>query len=301
MILKKIHRVVSFKQAPWMKPYIDFNTTERAKAKYDYEKDFFKLMNNATFGKTMENVRKRIRFELVNDETRFKKLVNDPTFDNAIIMNENLTGVMRKKTCVTLDKPIAIGMCVLDLSKLLMYDYHYNTIKKQYKDRATLLFTDTDSLTYEIETNDIYDDMKKDKQLYDFSDYPKDHPLYDVSNKKVIGKFKDETSSKIITEFVGLRAKMYSFKTDDEHESKKVKGIKKLVVKREIRFNDYKRSLFGSKKGDIQQTTTFNTIRSYKHEVYTIEQSKIGLCSFDDKRYLIDNVNTYVYGHYKIK
>ena len=163
-----------------------------------------------------------------------------------------------------------------------------------------MLFTDTDSLTYETKTNDIYDDMKKDKQLYDFSDYPKDHPLYDVSNKKVIGKFKDETSSKIITEFVGLRAKMYSFKTDDEHESKKAKGIKKLVVKKELRFNDYKRSLFGSIKGDIQQTTTFNTIRSYKHEVYTIKQSKIGLCSFDDKRYLIDNVNTYAYGHYKI-
>ena len=301
MILKKIHRVVSFDQAPWMKPYIDFNTNERAKAKYDYEKDFFKLMNNATFGKTMENVRKRIRFELVNDETRFKKLVNDPTFDNAIIMNDNLCGVMRKKASVKLDKPIAIGMCVLDLSKLLMYDYHYNTIKKQYKDKATLLFTDTDSLTYEIKTNDIYDDMRKDKHLYDFSDYPKDHPLYDVCNKKVIGKFKDETSSKSITEFVGLRAKMYSFKTADEHESKKAKGIKKLVVKKELRFSDYKRSLFGSTMTDVQQTTKFNSIRSYKHDIYTIEQCKIGLCSFDDKRYLIDNVNTYAYGHKNIK
>ena len=156
MILKKIHRVVSFNQSPWMKPYIDFNTTQRAKAKFDFEKDLFKLMNNAVFGKTMENVRKRIGFELVNDETRFKKLVNDPTFDHAIIMNENLTGAMRKKAVVKLDKPIAIGMCVLDLSKLLMYDYHYNTIKKQYKDRAVLLFTDTDSLTYEIKTDDIY-------------------------------------------------------------------------------------------------------------------------------------------------
>ena len=130
-----------------------------------------------------------------------------------------------------------------------MYDYHYNTIKKQYNDRASLLFTDTDSLTYDIQTDDIYEDMKKDKQLYD----SKDHPLYNVSNKKVIGKFKDETSSKIITEFVGLRAKMYSFKTNDEYESKKAKGIKKLVVKKALRFNDYKRSLFGSVKGDIQQ------------------------------------------------
>ncbi|MFN9999704.1 MAG: hypothetical protein ACK559_01120, partial [bacterium] len=167
-----------------------------------------------------------------------------------------------------------------------------------YKDRATLLFTDTDSLTYEIKTEDIYEDMKADKHLYDFSDYPKDHPLYDVTNKKVIGKFKDETSSKIITEFVGLRAKMYAFKTD-KYESKKAKGVKKLVVKNELKFQDYKRSLFGVTRTDIQQQTNFNTIRSYKHEVYTI--SKIGLCSFDGKRYLIDNVNTYAYGHYKIK
>ena len=207
---------------------------------------------------------------------------------------------MRRKALVKLDKPIAIGMCILDLSKLWMYDYHYNTIKKQYNDKASLLFTDTDSLTYEIETDDIYKDMEKDKQLYDFSDYPKDHDLYDECNKKVIGKFKDETSSKIITEFVGLRAKMYSFKTE-EYESKKAKGVKQSVVKNELKFNDYKRSLFGTEKSDIQQMTKFNTIRSYKHEVYTIEQSKIGLCSFDDKRYLIDNINTYAYGHKNIK
>jgi hypothetical protein len=226
MILKKIHRVVSFTQSPWMKTYIDFNTNERAKAKYDYEKDFFKLMNNATFGKTMENVRKRIQFELVNNETRFTKLVNDPTFNNVIPMNDDLCGVMRTNAIVKLDKPITVGMCILDLSKLHMYDFHYNTIKKQYKERATLLFTDTDSLTYEIKTDDIYDDMSRQKHFYDFSDYPINHPLYDVTNKKVIGKFKDETSSKIITEFVGLRAKMYSFKTDDK-ENKKANGIKK--------------------------------------------------------------------------
>ena len=100
---------------------------------------------------------------------------------------------MRKKAIVKLDKPIAIGMCILELSKLWMYDYHYNTIKKQYNDKASLLFTDTDSLTYEIETDDIYKDMAKQKHLYDFSDYPKNHHLYDECNKKVIGKFKDES------------------------------------------------------------------------------------------------------------
>ena len=248
----------------------------------------------------MENVRKRIRFEMVNDEIRFKKLVNDPTFDNSIIFNNSLCGVTRTKAKVKLDKPIAIGLAVLDLSKVLMYDFHYNTIKKRCNDKSKLLFTDTDSLCYEFKTDDIYEDMKDDKQLYDFSDYPKEHSLYDISNKKVIGKFKDETSSKIITEFVGLRAKMYAFKIDDNHESKKAKGIKRLVVKNELKFEDYKTSLFGRVKTDIQQQTNFNTIRSYQHELYSISLSKIGLCAFDDKRYLIDNVNTLAYGNHNI-
>jgi len=262
------------------------------------------LMINATFGKSLENVRKHIDFELVNNTERFQKLVNDPMFDggNPININDNLCGVTRKRASVFLDKPITVGFCILDISKVLMYDFHYNTIKRQYGNRATLLFTDTDSLCYEIKTEDIYEDMKKDKQLYDFSEYPENHQLYDVSNKKRAGKFKDEMSSKIITEFVGLRAKMYSFKTDDEHVSKKANGIKKSVVEREINFDDYKRSLFGTTKKDMQQKTSFNTIRSYQHELYSITQNKIGLCSFDDKRYILDdNVSTYAYGHHRIK
>jgi hypothetical protein len=286
-----------------MKPYIDFNTTQRAKATYEYEKNFFKLIINAIFGKTLENVRKHLKFELVNKEERFQKLVNDPTFTgNTIMINDNLCGVMRTNKKVYLDKPILVGFCILEMSKLFMYDFHYNTIKKQYGDRCKLLFTDTDSLCYEIKTDDIYEDMKKGKHLYDFSDYQKDHPLYDETNKKVIGKFKDVTSSKVIKEFVGIRAKMYSYRTDDEHVEKKANGIKKSVVEREIKFDDYKRSLFGTSKEDMQQTTSFNTIRSYQHELFSITQNKIGLCSFDDKRYILDdNISTYAYGHYKIK
>ena len=133
--------------------------TQRAKAKYDYEKDLFKLMNNAVFGKTLENVRQRTPFELVNSEKRFQKLVNDPLFDGCVVINDSLCGITRKRPTVVLDKPICVGLAVLDLSKLLMYDFHYNTIKKQYGDRSKLLFTDTDSLTYEIKTDDIYEDI----------------------------------------------------------------------------------------------------------------------------------------------
>ena len=294
--LTKVNKVISFDQKPWMKSYIDFNTNKRKVAKEDFEKDLFKLMNNAVFGKTMENVRNRIRFELVNDEKRLKKLINDPTFDNTIIINETLVGVSRNKETVILDKPVAIGFSILDLSKTLMYDFHYNTIKKRYGEKAKLLFTDTDSLCYEIQTDDLYKDMKADKDLYDFSDYPKNHPLYDDKNKKVIGKFKDESSSQIVTDFCGLRSKMYAYRVAGE-EHKKAKGVKKSVVKKVIKYKDYYRALKGETKVDIQQVVNFNTIRSYNHQIYSIGISKIGLCAHDDKRFILnDGVSTNAYG-----
>ena len=299
MKLTKINKVISFNQGPWMKDYIDFNTKKRAECKFDYQKDFFKLMNNAVFGKTMENVRKRVRFELVNNPKRHQKVLNDPTFTNSVIINENLIGMSRKHATVKLDKAIMTGFSVLDLSKVLMYDFHYNTIKKKYGNDSKLLFTDTDSLCYQIKTNDIFEDMKQDMKQYDTSDYPKEHMLYDTSNKKVIGKFKDEANSKIITEFIGLRAKMYAFK-EGAKETKKGKGIKKNVVKNELKFADYHKSLYGSTKEEIQQKVTFNSLRSYKQTIYSVKNNKIGLCSYDDKRFLVDNVNTLPHGHYKI-
>jgi hypothetical protein len=304
--LKKINKVISFSQSPWLKKYIDFNTNKRKEAKDDFEKDMFKLMNNAVFGKTMENVRKRIRYELVNDKKRYQKLVNDVTFKDCDIISDNLVGISRSKTTVVLDKPIIVGFSVLELSKVLMYDFHYNVMKKRYGENLKLLFTDTDSLCYEIQTDDFYSDIKDQSDLYDFSEYPKSHMLYSDVNKKVIGKFKDETNSVPIREFVGLRSKMYSFKLYDNEkqkmiESKKAKGIKKNVVKREIAFDDYYRSLMGETKENIQQMTSFNCIRSIKHEVYSLTINKIGLCAHDDKRYLIDNINTYAHGHYKIE
>ena len=210
-------------------------------------------------------------------------------------------GVSRSKTKVILDKPIIVGFSILELSKVLMYDFHYNIMKRKYGNELKL-FTDTDSLCSEIESDDISKDMKLNSDLYDFSEYPKTHPLYSEKNKKVIGKFKDETNSKPISEFCGLRSKMYSFKVHDEEkkkdiETKKIKGVKKNVVKKEVTFNHYSRSLMGEKKEDIQQTSKFNCIRSFKHQLYSVSVSKIGLNSSDDKRYL----NTYAHGHYKIK
>ena len=117
------------------------------------------------------------------------------------------------------------------VSLTLMYDFHYNYIKNKYADRAKLLFTDTDSLTYRIEAEDIYEDFWYDKDKFDNSDYPENSPYRDKTNKKVIGKFKDETASIPIVEFVGLKSKMYSYIKNDEQGGKTAKGIKRMSSK----------------------------------------------------------------------
>ena len=172
--LKKVHRVLEFNQSPWLKQYIDFNTQKRTNAKNSFEKDFFKLMNNSVFGKTMENIRKRVDIRLVTDEKKLLKMTSKPTFVSSKIFNENLVAVHKIKETLTLNRPAYVGMCILDLSKTLMYDFHYNYIKNKYGDKAKLLFTDTDSLTYEIEAEDVYQDFWNDKDRFDNSDYPED-------------------------------------------------------------------------------------------------------------------------------
>ena len=301
MKLTKIHEGIKFVESEWMKPYIDMNTNLRAKAKNNFEKDFFKLMNNSVFGKTMENIRNRVDVKLVNTEEKLRKLVAKPNYKGRKIFSENLVSVHMKKTSLTMNKPIYIGMCILELSKTIMYDFHYNYIKPKYGEKAKLLFTDTDSLMYEIETEDFYKDISGDvKDRFDTSDYPENHPsgIPTGINKKVLGMMKDEAGGKIIKEFVGLRAKLYSFIMDDGEETKKCKGVKKQVVESSISHEDYKTCLTTGK----EQLRKQNILRSYKHEVYTEEVNKIALSAQDDKRYILsDGIHTLAWGHYKIK
>ena len=296
-----IYRGIKFVESEWLKTYIDINTKLRAKAKNNFEKDFFKLMNNSVFGKTMENIRNRVNIKLVNDRDKAKKLTAKPNFKHLNIFSEELIAVHINKTSLTFNKPVYLGMCILDLSKTIMYDFHYNYIKKKYGDKVKLLFTDTDSLMYEIETEDFYKDISEDvKDRFDTSDYPPNHPsgILTGCNKKVLGMFKDEAAAgKIIEEFVGLRAKLYSYKMFEGEESKKCKGIKKIVVKKSITHEDYKKCLFTGK----EQYQRMNVIRSHKHEVYTEEVNKIALCPDDDKRHIIEGqTDTLALWHYRI-
>ena len=299
--IKHIHKGIKFVESEWMKPYINKNTNLRAKTKNNFEKDFYKLMNNSVFGKTMENIRNRVDVKLVNTEEKLRKLVAKPNFRSRKIFSENLVSVHMKKTSLTMNKPVYLGMCILELSKTIMYEFHYNYIKPKYGEKAKLLFTDTDSLMYEIETEDFYKDISGDvKDRFDTSDYPENHPsgIPTGINKKVLGMMKDEAAGKIIKEFVGLRSKLYSFVMDDGEETKKCKGIKKQVVESSIRHEHYKTCLTTGKELLRKQ----NILRSYNHEVYTEEVNKIALSAQDDKRYILkDGIHTLAWGHYKIK
>ena len=162
------------------------------------KKIFFKQMNNSPYGKTLENLRKRINLRLVNNAKDYKKYVTKPSF----------AAIDEIEPVLTLDEQIYVGFSILDLSKLLMYEFHYEYIKSKYN--ANLLFTDTDSLVYEIKTNDVDEDFYENKNLFDFSDYPQDSKFFYPANKKVIGKMKDKVKGQIIGEFVGLKSKLYS-------------------------------------------------------------------------------------------
>ena len=292
----RIHRVIEFTQSRWLKPYIDFNTERRKDARSEFEKDFFKLMNNSVFGKTMENVRNHQDVKLVHNVKQFKKLTAKPNFKSFKIFTEDLTAVHMAKQDILLNKPTYVGMSILDISKTFMYEFHYNHIKSTYGNRAALLMTDTDSLVYSIETDDLYDDMCHHLDLYDTSEYPSDHPAYSTLNKKMLGKMKDEMKGCPIKEFVGLRPKMYSVLEGDGSEKKTAKGINKSVT-RKIRHEQYFQALFGEQRSIARMTC----IRSYKHEVMTVNIKKVGLSPYDDKRYVLaDKVTTLAHGHCSI-
>jgi len=201
-----------------------------------------------------------------------------------------------KKTELVFNKPVYLGMSILDLSKTLMYDFHYNHIKKKFDSKVNLLFTDTDSLCYEIETEDFFKDISADAQeKFDTSNFTPNHPsgIPTGINKKVPGMFKDEAGGEIIEEFVGLQAKLYAIKKLDGEEEKRCKGVKRGVVKKSISFEDFKECLLSGR----QQLRTMNIIRSHKHEVFTEQVNKIALSANHDKRIIMpDKINTLAHG-----
>ena len=217
LVLGRIHRVIQFKQSAWMKEYINFNTRLRMVAKNDFEKDFYKLMNNSVFGKTMENIKRHRDIKLVNNKEDYLKQVMKPNFKGGTLMGADLMSCEMGKVKVKMNKPVYLGQAILDLSKTIMYEIHYNYIKRKYNENnLKLLYMDTDSLVYDIKTEDFYKDIPEDVETrYDTSGYEPDRPLLIGKNKKVIELMKDELDGKIMKEFISLRPKMYSYRVEE--------------------------------------------------------------------------------------
>ena len=214
LVLERIHRAIEFKQSAWMKEYIDFNTKLRTVATNDFEKNFYKLMNNVVFGKTMENIRKHRNIKLITNREAYLKVVMKPNFKSGTLFGENLMGCEMGKIKVVMNKPVYLGQAILDLSKTVMYEFHYDYMKQKYPKGLTLCYMDTDSLIYDIETDDFYNDIAEDvKDRFNTNGYNPNQPLPVGLNKKVIGLMKDELGGEIMTEFVTLSPKMYAYQT----------------------------------------------------------------------------------------
>jgi len=293
-------------QEAWLKPWIKLCNEQRRAARSDFESDLAKLQANATFGKTMEQMRHRVNVRLIADEKKLLKAVGKISFRYSEIVNEHLVMVRAARTKINLNKPIAVGFAILKISKFIMYDFYYGYLKDKYQDRCSLLFTDTDSLCCEIQTEDLYRDMGENLELFDTSNFETDHPQYFASNRRVLGKFKCETGSMAPREFVGLRAKMYSLDCQTRSQ-KKAKAVQKYYLKKHVRHSQYLEVL-----RNVCQTTMcrFRAFRSTNHVVNTLEVSKVSKVwltdtksvAFDDKRYILDDrIHTLACGHYSLR
>ena len=291
LCLKEVHRVIEYNQANWLKPYIDKNTALRKKAKNEFEKDFFKLMNNSVFGKMIENVRKRIEIKLIVTEERRKKLVSEPNYASCTAFSDHLVAVEMRKTRVLMDKPILAGKAIFDKSKELMYEFSYDYLKPKYPKKIKLCYMDTDSFILDIKTDNFFEDNKEDlKKWFDTFNYHKDMILPEEYaknanvNKKVIGKMKNELGNGYMSEFIALSPKLYASQQVNVDktlsEDKKARGTSRVVTKKSLSFDHYKKCLFNNETVKCIQ----HRIKSTPYSVDTAQINRIALKNNDNKR-----------------
>ena len=296
----KIHQILKFNQSPWLASYIDLNTKLRQEAKNKFSEGFAKLMNNSFFGKTCEDTRKHRKFTIALNEKRAKRLICKPTLKKSKIYDENLVTFEHQKDSVYMNKPRYIGQTILDISKIVMYQFHYDFMMIRYPD-SKLLFTDTDSLCYLIPTDgDIYKDIEKKFKWFDFSNYPSNHPNYTRINHLIPGKFKDEMGGVFIIEFCGLRSKMYSILKDGGGEKKTGNGILEQVKNDYLSHENYRESLFNQEVMHHEARKIFQK----DHQLYIANVKKITLNPFNDKKWIMyENgiFRCYSYGNKKIR
>ena len=310
LVIKRIHSVIRFKQCRWLSGYISKNTEFRANAKTAFEKDFFKLLNNSLYGKLMQNLRNKCNVHFVSDVMAAERQLCKHTCIRWTEINETFSVVHQRVNKIFWDKATIVGFTILELSKLLMYEFHYGCMLPMYTEvklradgwplhecRLKLLFTDTDSFCYSIETDDLYRDMKRIQHMLDTAEYSVHHPLFSTDNAKVIGKFKDECNGVPPLHFVGLRPKLYSLLVTKDVSKTKAKGVPMRYTKKHLRHQEFVRCL----RDGTTVTASFKQIRSRHHVITTDTVRKVALSSFYDKRWVLpDTPCTLAQGHWRI-
>ena len=299
LMVMRTHRILKFDQSKWLKKYIDFNTNLRNLSSTKFGKDLFKLIINAIFGKTMENVEKRKDIKLIThwENSRGKvgarSLIAKPHFNSRSIFTKDFVAIHMDKLKVTYNKPIYIGFSILDISKTVIYDFFYNFIKEKFGSNASLLYTDTDSLILKVYTDNFYRVIVENKDKFDTSNYPEENEFNISKSVSVPGKMKDEFPCDPIIAFYGTGAKAYYIKSLNS-ELKKAKGIKKSVIEKELHLDDYQKIV--EQGGLIFRK--MKCFRSELHDVYTEVINKVALTHNDDKRYVIPSSSkTLPWGH----
>ena len=290
MKVTKIHTIYKFKQSPWLGKYIDHNTQKRTVAKTNFEKDLYKLMNNAFFGKTMENVRDRTNLEFI-DHSQIDQIIKRQSklsFKGIMDHYSKFSVYKFDKEKTVFDKPIYLGFTVLELSKLLMYEFYYNKLQPYWKQSIQLHNMDTDSFILSFDTNhqELINFLQQNKDEFDFSELHKSHELFDPINKKVIGKMKIETSPVLVLDtFTALRSKSYSFSYNNNNNIQKAK---QKGIQNAPKCEEYQNSLFNSETS----SSTNISIRSNLHNLTVEKQNKLALNPFDDKRLYINPIQS---------
>jgi hypothetical protein len=298
MILKKIHRVLTFKQTFFLKSFVDYCTEKRSKSKTDFGKRLYKDLVNSNFGKFVENVRNRLKCYFCHSADRAKKLISHNNYYGLTIINQNFIIVYHKQYQVKMDKAYPVGFSILELSKEFMFRQYYTFIKPALQNNCTVYFSDTDSLGLLV--YGIKNPIKKLTKIMDFSNYPTEHPLHCRKNESKLGFFKDEVRGNSINSFVGMRSKTYALDITKSNGSKTMKttckGIRKSY-KKELQFSTFLKCLEGFNSHEVTQ----HALRSFDYNMHSIKMKRRAFSSFDDKRYLTCPIHSLPYGSKYIK
>lgn len=292
MVIRKIHRVLRYRQSYWLRDWVRFNTEQRKLATTKFEKNTYKLAINSTFGSFLLCKRKQRKVILVANEKQLKRVVSSPHFTNANVVHDRLCVVESRPSYVFLDRPYILGFCILDHSKAIVYDYFYNTLLKTFKNRLSLQYCDTDSYFLTLKSSNIVEDLRKISDSLDTSNYEPTHPLYSVENEGRLLCVKDEMAGNPIAEAIFIKSKCYSILCNNVC-TKKLKGVSKRAVEKKLTFNHYKSCLEENKRIFVQQMQ----IESKDFQLYTSKSNRLAISCFDDKSFYLDALNCQPHGY----